>query len=123
MIIMGIMYILSAFCAIIGQAIGFSFMALFGWVSTLCCKEEPKQEDEIPTYVYSELEAYRHQLMANYRLGERVIHDIKQQEFVGRLSPTDREKYDKKLADYEARCAQIEKKIVKLGEKYNIDIE
>lgn len=123
MIITGVIYILSAFCAIIGQAITFCFIGLFGWIGSMFAKEEVKEEDEVPTYVYSELEAYKHQLIANYKLGERVIHDIKQQEFVGRLSPTDKEKYDKKLADYEARCAQIEKKIVKLGEKYNIDVE
>ena len=121
MIIMSVLYIFYGFCIMLWQALMFCAM----WIISLFVnKEEAKnEENDVPAYVYSELDAYQHQLQANYKLGERVIHDIKQAEFVGRLSPTEREKYDKKLADYEAKCAQIEKKIAKLGEKYNIDTD
>lgn len=84
-------------------------------------EEETNNTEDI--WIYTELEAYQKQIRANLEIIDECERKLRIGEYNGLIKREEKIKLYKKIADTEAHIAGLEKKIRKIGQKYNIEVE
>jgi hypothetical protein len=84
---------------------------------------KPKQPDTEDVWIYTELEAYAHQIDSERAIIKQLERTVKHLKVLNTLSVEQGNKLNKQIADKEARIAGLEKKIRKIGQKYKVDID
>ena len=84
-------------------------------------EKEPEETDDV--WIYTELEAYSKQIKVYRNLIKANEMSMNRAQYINNLTWEKRMRLNQSSANYECKVAGLEKKIRKIGQKYNIEVE